>query len=339
MSKSIQQRKKDHVDLCLGEEVAYDTGAGFDTFSLRHNALPELDLDEVNTSVNFLGRFFTAPIFISSMTGGFAGSEHINATIARVCQSLNLPFGVGSQRSMLINKEEEASFKVARENAPDVFIAANIGGVQLISDFSLKDIQRAIDVIEANALIVHLNPLQELVQEGGDTKFRGILPAIKNLVSHLEIPVIVKETGAGISGEVAQKLFDVGVSCVDVAGAGGTSWSKVERLRNENNKLEIFDNWGIPTAVCIQEVSTIKPSERFLVASGGIYSILDIVKSLALGADMIAIARPVLQKIHNDGEEALHQYLSSLISDIAKACLLLGCSSPLELSPHHLIKV
>lgn len=326
------------MDLCLGESVAYDISGGFDGFVLRHNALPELDLDEVNSSVEFLGRYFSAPLFISSMTGGFAGSEHINATIARVCEKLNLPFGVGSQRSMLLNREEEVSFKIARENAPTAFIAANIGGVQLISDFGITDVKRAIDVIEANALIIHLNPLQELVQIGGDRNFRGILPAISNLVHQLDIPVIVKETGAGISGAVAHKLFEVGVSCVDVAGAGGTSWSKVERLRNENNNLKIFDNWGIPTAFCIEEVSKVKPQGKFLIGSGGIYSAVDMVKAMALGADLVALARPVIQQIHKGGESALHVYLAEMISDIAKACLLLGCSSPKELSTKHLIK-
>lgn len=338
MKKSIQQRKKDHVELCLGDEVAYDISGRFNDFLLRHNALPELDLNEINTSVEFLGRYFSAPIFISSMTGGFAGSEHINATIAKVCEKLNLPFGVGSQRSMLLNSEEEISFRVARENAPTAFIAANIGGVQLISDFGISEIERAIDVIEANAIIIHLNPLQELVQIGGDRNFRGILPAISNLVRQLGIPVIVKETGAGISGAVAQRLFDAGVACIDVAGAGGTSWSKVERFRNETDKLEIFDNWGIPTALCIQEVSKIKPEDGFLIGSGGIYSVLDVIKAIALGANLVAVARPVIQKIHQGGESALYNYLAEMISDIAKACLLLGCSSPNELSSKHLIK-
>lgn len=323
---SIQKRKKDHVDLCVNEDVSYSKATGFDEYYFRHNALPEVNLDEVSVEGTLLGRSFTLPLMISSMTGGYSGAKNINAMIARVCQEQNLPFGVGSQRSMLEHTEEVKSFSVVRREAPDAFIAANIGGAQLVGGLEEKKVQTLIDSIEADAVIVHLNPLQELVQSEGDTEFFGIENGIGNLIIKSPVPVIVKETGAGISGDVARRLLAMGVSVIDVAGAGGTSWSKVENKRKSNTfETGLFDEWGIPTVTCLKEVAELREQFRFdLIASGGIRGAEDMIKSIALGADFTAMAGPVIRILTEKGEKGLHMQIDVWKKQAAMILTLLG---------------
>lgn len=336
----IRQRKKDHVELTVTEGTQYNQSAGFDQFYFTHNALPEVDSTEVSTEANLLGRTFAFPLFISSMTGGYAEAGPVNAIIAEFCENYNLPFGVGSQRAMLEDISLTKTFSIVREKAPSAFIAANIGGAQLVGGFSKDSIMKLTGSIEADAIIVHLNPLQELMQPEGDSNFKGVLNGIEQLVKDAHVPVIVKETGAGISKYVAKRLLNVGVEVIDVAGAGGTSWAKVENYRPSNkNPNHDFDNWGIPTVQCLLEISTLQWERSFgLISSGGIRTAHDIAKSICLGATFSASAQPVIKAISEGGIEALEQLFLMWQKDLRIILTLLGCSTISELNRSHLLQ-
>lgn len=335
---SIRQRKKDHVELTVNEDVFYRKSAGFERFDFVHNALPEVNPAEVDLSTSLFGRQFSFPLFISSMTGGYTEAGAVNAIIAKVCEKLNLPFGVGSQRAMLEDASQIASFSIVREHAPNAFIAANIGGAQLIGGLSMQKTKLLIDSINADALIIHLNPLQEMMQPEGDHDFRGIEEGISQAVSNTGVPVIVKETGAGISREVAKRLLSMGIQCIDVAGAGGTSWAKVENLRKSTTEpLHDFNDWGISTVDCLMEVRQLKDEFSFcMIASGGIRSAFDLVKSIALGADFAASAQPVIKAIVEGGEEACTDLVKSWMRNTRIILALLGCNTINELNQSHL---
>jgi isopentenyl-diphosphate Delta-isomerase len=335
---SIQNRKKDHVELTVNNDVFYKKSAGFERYDFRHNALPEISPDDVDLSATLMGRGFDLPLFISSMTGGYTEAGAVNAVIAKVCEKMNLPFGVGSQRAMLEDESQVESFSVVREHAPNAFIAANIGGAQLIGGLDREHLDLMISSIRADAIIVHLNPLQELMQPEGDHDFKGIEQGIAHLTANTDLPVIVKETGAGISVSVARRLLSIGVDCIDVAGAGGTSWAKVENLRERTvNPRHAFDDWGQPTADCLLEVDELKEAFKFeLIASGGIRSSFDLVKSLALGADFGAVAQPVIKAIAEKGEEGLQSLLNQWQEEMRITLTLLGCRSVKNLSRSHL---
>lgn len=339
----IEQRKEDHTEICLNQPVHYDKEAGFDRYDFVHDALPELNLEDISTQATLLGRRFSFPLFISSMTGGYDGAQTINRQIASFCQRNDLPFGVGSQRAMLEQESLADSFSVVREVAPDAFICANIGGAQLRSGLSKDAVRRLIDTVRADAVIVHLNPLQELLQDEGDREFSGIEEGIARLASMTPCPIIVKETGAGISGDVARRLLNSGVDVIDLSGAGGTSWAKVENHRNstadslEGNRL--FENWGIPTVDCLESVTALREQFRFqVIASGGVRTMLDMGVALSLGADFVAMARPVLVALHNGGEESLQRTYQIWQTQFRQLLLLLGCRQPSLLSGSHLRK-
>jgi isopentenyl-diphosphate delta-isomerase len=334
----IQQRKTDHVDLCVSGDTAYLKSAGFEKYDFRHNALPEVNFDEITTTTEIFGREFGFPLFISSMTGGYAKAGAVNAIIARFCERNKLPFGVGSQRVMLEKPETTESFSVVRDEAPTAFIAANLGGCQLTVPLKDSELRQLTESIKADAFIVHLNPLQELMQPEGDRNFRGILNGIRILAESLEIPVIVKETGAGISKKLAEKLIDAGVKAIDISGAGGTSWSKVENLRSGVNHPQ-FDNWGIPTAQCLEDFGEDIRSKVVVIASGGIRDSFDIAKALCLGAHFAAAAQPVIKAIANEGEDGLEKWFLGLQHDFRRILCLLGVISPKDLSCDYLIKV
>ncbi|MEX0647517.1 MAG: type 2 isopentenyl-diphosphate Delta-isomerase [Balneolaceae bacterium] len=335
---SIQQRKKDHVDLTINEDVSYKKSAGFERYDFVHNALPEVNPGEIDLSAKLLGRNFSFPLFISSMTGGYADAGAVNTIIAQCCETYNLPFGVGSQRAMLEDPAQVESFTVVREHAPKAFIAANIGGAQLTGGLASDKIRLLTDSIRADAVIVHLNPLQELMQPEGDRIFKGIEEGIIHLIENTDSPVIVKETGAGISGDTAQRLLSAGVKVIDVAGAGGTSWAKVENLRErQKNPQHQFDDWGIPTVDCIEQVHALRKEFQFeLVASGGIRGTFDMVKSLALGADFTAAAQPVIRAISQNGKEGLSKLIEEWMTESRTILALLGCHSFAELGKKHL---
>lgn len=335
----IEQRKRDHADLCVNNDVSYRKTNGFERYDFRHDSLPEVDSNQVSTASSLLGREFAFPLLISSMTGGYAEAGAINEIIARFCQKNNLPFGVGSQRVMLEQEEQEGSFSIVRKVAPDAFIAANIGGSQLVGEVGEGTLHRLVDSIRADAVIVHLNPLQELVQPEGDRNFEGIEEGIARIVTRLDLPVIVKETGAGISGTVAQRLLAMGVQVIDVAGAGGTSWSRVENIRTKRSKTDYknlydpFEEWGIPTVDCITEIQSLRESFRFeLIASGGVRSPFDMAKAIALGADFTAAAQPVLAAVMQGGEEELETLYERWTVQFRMILTLLGCRKPAHLT-------
>lgn len=331
----IQQRKKDHVDITVNQDVNYRQPTGFEQYQFVHNSLPEVNFDEVRTEVSFLGRTFSFPLFISSMTGGYTEAGAVNAVIAEFCEAHNLPFGVGSQRAMLENAEETSSFSIVRQKAPSAFIAANIGGAQLVGGLSKKNTKILVESIEADAVIVHLNPLQELMQPEGDRNFKGISEGISQLVNQVSIPVIVKETGAGISGQMAKRLLDLGVSVIDIAGAGGTSWAKVENKRKSTNPENAFDEWGNPTLTCLKEVKLLKNEYDFeIIASGGIRSSFDILKSLCLGADFAAAAQPIIKAVVNHGYDGLEELIEQWQYQAKTIMTLIGIERLEELNPH-----
>lgn len=335
---TIQNRKKEHVELTLNEDINYKLRNGFERYGFQHHALPEVNVDDVDLSCSLLGRSFAFPLFVSSMTGGYSDAGAVNAQLASFCERRSLPMGVGSQRAMLENKDEIESFSVVRKHAPNAFIAANIGGAQLIGGMDSEKTALLIESIRADAIIIHLNPLQELMQPEGDRNFKGVSEGISSLLKEVDCPVIVKETGAGISAETARILLQMGVQVIDVSGAGGTSWAKVENLRERTqNPLHQFDDWGIPTVDCLIEVEKLKSDFSFeLISSGGIRTSSDIVKSIALGADFSASAQPLIKALFKDGEKGLDTLLDGWLKESRIILTLLGCECFNDLNPSHL---
>jgi isopentenyl-diphosphate delta-isomerase len=311
-SGETSSRKKDHVDLCVGSDVTFRSKtAGFDRYELEHNALPEIDFAEVDTSVEFLGRICSMPLLVSSMTGGYREAERINRELGEVCQELRIPMGVGSQRQAIESDEHYESFRWARRAAPSIPIFGNLGGAEVAKNPDLDAVRHLADLIGADAFAVHLNPLQELMQPEGNPNFRGVLAGIERLVRDLEIPIIVKEVGAGLSASVVARLLDVGVRHIDVAGAGGTSWSGVELLRRSDGADDDpFWDWGIPTADAVLEARDLcERAGGTLIASGGIASPRDVALAIALGAHMAGSARPLLKTLIEQGQQALVELL------------------------------
>ena len=287
-----KQRKNDHIRINLEKRIDSSLNVGFDQYTFAHNALPELDLKKINLESTFLGRILNAPLLISSMTGGTQAGDSINIQLAEAAQQTGIAMGVGSQRSEVQNLTKAEKFDI-RQYAPGIPLYANLGAVQLNYGFGLEECKKAISNIQGDALILHLNPLQEALQPEGQTNFTGLLKKIEAICKKIEVPVIVKEVGWGISSTVAQKLINAGVSCIDVAGAGGTSWALVEKFRNSDmNRIAIsehFHDWGIPTSDCLIDLNQKFPKIP-LIASGGLKRGIDIAKSIALGASIAGIA-------------------------------------------------
>ena len=320
-------RKQAHVELCVQENVHFKKKtSGFEHYTFIHNALPEINYSDITLQTQFLGKTIRFPLMISSMTGGYKDAEKINASLAVMCEHFQLPMGVGSQRQALENESYISSFSVVRKYAPNIPITANIGASEIRNLQSITPIRRIIDMIEADAVTIHTNPLQELMQPEGTTEFTGVLDGIAYIVNHAQVPVIVKEVGAGISHDVAKRLLDVGVHVIDVAGAGGTSWSGVEILRSEPQAESMFFwDWGIPTADCLAMIRPLKEQRDFtLVASGGISSGIDIACSLALGADICSSARPLLTPLLQEGEKALENVIMTWNEALKKIMFLIG---------------
>jgi isopentenyl-diphosphate delta-isomerase len=296
----ISLRKDEHLRICLEEEVRLRVpGTGLDRYRFVHQALPELDLAEVDQTTTFLGRPLRAPLLVSCMTGGTVAARAINRRLAEAAQALGLGMGVGSQRAALdLESSTLADTYRVRDIAPDILLLANLGAVQLNASYTVAHCQRAVDMIEADALVLHLNPLQEALQPGGDTAFGGLLAKIEAVCRALPVPVVVKEVGCGLSGQAARQLVEAGVGALDVAGAGGTSWSEVERHRTHTEKqarvAAQFVDWGIPTADSIRLVRAAAPDVP-LIASGGLETGIDVAKCIALGADLAGIAWPLLR--------------------------------------------
>ena len=293
----IDQRKADHIKINLEKDVRSTLTTGLENYHFIHEALPELDLDQLDTSLSLFGKPLSAPILISSMTGGTADAEAINLRLAEAAQEMKIAMGVGSQRAAIENLDQARTFQVRRV-APDILLFANLGAVQLNYGYGIQQCRLAVEMIEADALILHFNPLQEAVQDAGDTNFAGLAKKIEEICRQIEVPVIAKEVGWGISERTAKLLADCGVSAIDVAGAGGTSWSQVEMYRAPDEFTRelaaTFVGWGIPTADSIRNVKKAVP-DMTVFASGGIRDGLDIAKSIALGATLGGMAGQFLK--------------------------------------------
>lgn len=305
-SGDIQRRKGDHIRLCL-DPRSQATGSIFDKYSLPYTALPEMSLDDVDTSFSLYDKSLSIPLVVSSMTGGSEHGRTINTNLAMAAEQCGVAMGVGSQRIGLEKQDANDTFLLVRKYAPNAFIIANMGAVQLNYGHTLDSYRKIVDMIRADALYLHLNPLQEALQQGGDVDFRDLTKKIQKLVEGVGVPVFVKEVGHGISAEVARALFDAGVHAIDVAGAGGTSYAWVEAERSRNDDFaKWFKSFGIPTDQSVVEASSVRTNKRQLViASGGVRSPIDGLKSHVLGADLFSAAVPFLKPAMTSPESVI----------------------------------
>ncbi len=323
----MRARKDSHLDLVLAGVGSPDgSGTGLDEVRFAHCALPELDLRSIDISIPWLGRKLAAPFLISSMTGGPARAERINRHIAEAAEVLGIAFGVGSQRVALEGAGSTGLDAGLRRAAPSVPLLANLGAAQIRGEAGRALAHRAVSALEADALIIHLNPLQEALQPEGDTDWSAVLQSIERIAAELPVPIIVKEVGAGISAAVARRLWDVGVRHLDVAGSGGTSWAAIEAGRAHSPEQAAvaapFRDWGIPTALAIREAREALP-EMFLIGSGGIRHGLDAAKAIRLGADLVGQAAGVLEAALG-GTEQVESFFRIQFQQLRIACFATG---------------
>ena len=332
MTEETRERKTEHIKISLNQNVqARKTTTGFEDIHFIHKALPEIDEQEIDLSTTVFNHKFAAPLIVGAITGGTLEATKINAAIAEAVEELGVGMGVGSQRAAIEDKKLEKTFSIARKKAPTAFLIANLGGVQLVNGYTVKEVKKAIEMIDADAVAIHLNPLQETVQPEGQTNFRGVLEKILDVAKELDKPVIVKETGAGIAAEDAEKLETAGVKGIDVSGVGGTSFAAVEfyRAKRRGKGLQrrlgdVFWDWGIPTAISIVEVS--QTVSIPVIASGGIRDGVDVAKALALGANLTGLSQPVLQAAFKGVKETKNT-LSLLIKELKSVMFLVGVDS------------
>lgn len=325
MSDSTSERKLDHIEVCLEEDVeSRFKSTGFEDIDLIHRASTGVNLSEVNLETSLFGKELDAPILVSPMTGGHERGGKINRRLAKTARELGIGMGVGSQRAAIENDELKGTYRV-RDVAPDILLMGNLGIAQLSDNYGLEKVKEAIEMIDADSLGVHLNGLQEAVQPEGETDFRGGLEKFSSLASTLESPIYVKETGAGISADVAKDFEDAGADAIDVSGAGGTSWAGVELLRSQGGSElgDVFWDWGVPTSVSTAEVSD--SVDVPIVASGGIRTGLDAAKALVLGADLVGIGLPLFRASVRGKEEAV-KWLEEFVRELKTALFLTGCS-------------
>ncbi len=339
MSHANSKRKKEHLDVFLNGSAHVDgASTGLECYRFVHRALPEINLADVDVSTNLFGKQLGAPILISPMVGGIGEAARVNRNLATAAQALGLAMGVGSQRCAIDDPDAVSTYHV-RDVAPDILLFANLGAVQLNYGYSVSECQRAVDMIDANGLMLHLNPLQEALQHDGNTDFSGLLSKIELVCRKLSVPVIVKEVGFGISEDVSRLLASAGVAAIDVAGAGGTSWSEAERLRASNNGITgvaaAFADWGIPTADSIIMARQGAP-DSVVIASGGVYSGIDIAKAMALGADVAGMAAPLLKLAHSS-TEAVVLALRNLIQELKITMFCIGAANIDELKSAPLV--
>jgi isopentenyl-diphosphate delta-isomerase len=333
MKKGINQRKTEHIRLCLTENVeGVDKSTGLEGIDFIHNALPEIDFDEIDLTAQFLGKELTAPFLVSSMTGGSDLATEINRNLAFAAEEKRWVMALGSTRAMLESDAHKESFLI-REYAPTVPLIVNLGAVQLNYGYGAEEAKRIIELTQADSIVLHLNSLQEVVQDGGDLNFKDLLPKIEEVCKQAGVPVGVKEVGFGIDGTVAEKLYNAGISYIDTAGAGGTSWSQVEKLRSKDSlkkaAAEAFNSWGIPTKDCIVSVRSKLPDVP-LVASGGMKTGLDAAKAITIGADVIGFARHLLQAA-TESKEAVMQVMDQLELELKMTMFGIGVKNLEEL--------
>lgn len=300
----IRSRKRDHLAICLDGETAHGgRGNGLDAYALVHDAMPEVDCDAIDLGTEFLGHELALPLIISSMTGGTDEATSVNRVLASAAQKAGIAMGVGSQRAALEHADVARTYRI-RDVAPDVLLFANLGAVQLNNGYGLEECLRAVEMIEADALFLHLNSLQEALQPEGDRDFAGLRTRIEAIAHDLPCPLLLKTVGNGLSVRTARKLVGLPLAGLEVSGAGGTSWARIEALRaGDDPALAVFADWGESTAASILAARELLPRLP-LIASGGIRDGVDVARALALGADLVGVARPFLQAAHR-GEDAL----------------------------------
>ncbi len=319
-------RKDEHLRISLEEDVSFtEIDPGLDAYRFVHQSLPEIDLDAIDTTTSFLGHKLSFPLLIASMTGGTPKTGQINRILAEAAADAGIGMGLGSSRAMLERPEVAETFQM-RDVAPDLVLFANLGAVQLNYGYTAQDCQRLVDVTHADGLFLHLNPLQEALQAEGDTRFANLVGRIEEVCTTLTVPVIAKEVGWGLSARAARMLIDAGVAALDVAGAGGTSWSQVEFFRQtgvvERDIAAGFRNWGIPTAESLQLVRGVSTTIP-LIASGGLTTGIDIAKCIALGADVATMASVIL-KAAADSPETVRDCLDILRRQLRIAMFVTG---------------
>ena len=325
----ISDRKLEHLLICKNYDVEFkDKTTGFEDIELIHNALPEVDKNGIDLSTDVFGKKLNSPLFITAITGGHPAAKEINKQLAIVAEENNIALGVGSQRAACEHPELEDTYSVVRENAPDCLLVGNIGAPQL----NLAN--KAVEILDADILAIHLNPLQESIQPEGDLDARGYLELISKISETVDIPIMAKETGCGISAETAKQLVDAGVNYIDIEGAGGTSWSAVETYRSEDKYYgELFWDWGVPTAISTAEV--VNTVDVPVISSGGIRSGLEAAKAIALGADSVGMALPFLKK--SISQEELNQFINKFNDSLRIAMFLVGANNIEELKQSRLV--
>ena len=323
----IADRKSEHLAIVTEGRGVQDTrGTGFAAVRFVHDALPELSFDAIDLRTSFLGRNLSAPLMVSAMTGGTAEAARINLSIAEACGALGLALAVGSQRIAIEGRGAGGLGAELRARAPNVPILGNLGAVQLARGMGVDEARRAVEMLEADALMLHLNPLQEAIQPGGDRDFSGLLARIEALARALPVPLGVKEVGAGLSAAVGRRLLDAGVVILDVAGVGGTSWARVEAERGDDRLRRIaapFFDWGIPTAEAVAALAPLMPPGGTLIASGGLRHGLDVARSIRLGADLAGQAAGALPAAR-EGAGALAAHLSEVVEQLRIAMFCTG---------------
>lgn len=336
-----QLRKSDHIRISLQEDVnSKHISTGFERYRFEHCALPEFDLEDIDVSITLLGKRLNAPLIISPMTGGTPEAKEINERLAEAAQAAGIGMGLGSQRAALEDPTLEYTYQV-RHVAPDILLLANLGAVQLNLGYGPAECCRAVEMVEADALVLHLNPLQEALQPHGDTHFSGLLSKIEAICRVLPVPVVVKEVGWGISEQVAQSLANAGVAAIDVAGAGGSSWSQVEmhraRSRWEREVAAAFAGWGIPTVESLIMARRGAPGIP-LIASGGIRDGIQMAKAIALGATACGIAAPFLHAATRSAS-AVMELITILVTQLRIAMFAAGASNIRALAETPLVPV
>ncbi|MET3616945.1 isopentenyl-diphosphate delta-isomerase [Peptoniphilus olsenii] len=313
-------RKQEHIENYL--RTSYVGNPLFDDVFLYNNSLPEIDFSEIDTSTVFLDKKINFPLMINAMTGGNEFSEDINRDLAGVANEFRIPMAVGSEKIALEDEDARESFEIVREIIKDGIVLSNLSG-----EATVEEAKRAVDLVRADAIQIHLNPAQELAQPEGNRKFRNILQNIDLIVAHMDVPVIVKEVGFGLSKDVIKTLYNIGVRSVDVSGSGGTNFIEIENLRNVDNDLSELYSWGIPTALSVIEAKKLGLNDLEIISSGGVKTASDIIKSLVIGADMTAISGEILSYIIHGGYDYTLEYISNLIYKTKMIMLLLGAKN------------
>ena len=328
---NLPSRKADHVKLVIEEDTGIDrVSNGFENFKIIPSAIPEVDYSEISMATSFLDFEFKAPIMIAGMTGGYPEAEKINKKLASICNEVGIPMGVGSQRAMIKNKNMIPTYDV-KKHFEDLFLVGNLGLVQFNYDFGINEYNECVEQIDANAMALHVNAFQELCQPEGDLNFSDLWKELETLCEKSKVPIIGKEVGSGIGIEDVKKFEQVGCSAIDVGGAGGTSWAKIELMRYDGEGSPPFElndptlKWGIPTAYATWEASGNTNLE--LISTGGMYHGLDAAKALAMGTNMVGVARPVLQELVNNGEKSALKWIENYIETIKRVMFLMGVDS------------